>query len=276
MNPSVKIYKHPYSEERVHLIYKKLVDLAQNHEPIYYEIFVDGQKVVYKTNDPDEFDSFHDYIIDSTKEITIKLYSSTFDSPRNTKHIYQRSTSLDGVHPHDMNSLISEKIRIERDRWEAGKTKEDLNKAIEHIKELKKDIENLNLEIKDKQEEITTLQDGLLRINDETSGSSLTKYAPFFSVALEGIIKRNPKLLNTIPGLEGLTGMTGSSSNDSAIEETHSEVSFKEQSEPDFIEQLKLEFSDHEIELILKIIDTFSEDHQSLITVCSLLEIDNS
>lgn len=194
----------------------------QKRTPKDYEIFVDEMRVVDRTSDPEEFDSYQDYIDDDTRYIRFILYY-TQSSPRNEQFVYELQSArsfgtnaeLSGV---DIDNKIGERLFSERQKWETEQKQ----------KEQQKEIEGLTAKLKDAEEYIATLENNVedLKVNGTKVRAGWGEIA---SVALEGIIRRNPQLLSAIPGGEAVAGiLAGTEQNPKSTEtEPQAEVSFQ-------------------------------------------------
>ena len=61
---------------------------AERGKPKYFEIFVDNLKAVDKNNDPACFDDYTMYLNEDSKMVKVLIYTTTENSPRNDKFIY--------------------------------------------------------------------------------------------------------------------------------------------------------------------------------------------
>jgi len=269
----------PYQPQKIEIIRRMLEKQAEKQQPMAYEIFVDNFKVVMKTTDLSEFDSYEDIMNNDTKFIRINIYNSLNESVSSTKYVFEvndekKTTTqrgLEGIP--DIDTKIKESVGAERERWdkeqlvkELNRTKMELHDAEEYIDQL---IEKLNLS-KSKSNYFGKIDLGLLA-----------------GAALEGILRKNPQWLTKVPGLEGLAGtiaqenQTGTRQLTPAAEE--SEASFSKQSEPELSEeekghiqlgkQLAEHFNKEELALLQSIINKFSDDTSQLKTVAELLSI---
>lgn len=255
---------------------------AEKSKPKYYEIFVDNLKVVDKTNDPNDFDSYEDYISDDTDHIRIVIYYHE-KSPRNEQYKYnlkekvappvvQPQPVLNGV---EILNQFDEKLKIERERWDTDLLKKE------------------NLELKEKLKEAEDYVDELLEKyqNIKFEKSSLSKnWGEFGGVALEAFVRKNPTLIGKIiPGGEALAGMIEQdnkeqqeklslpqSTNDSEVtfskkENATSSLSKEDQENLQIIRQLQGTFDEKEIVAVMQILDRLAADTSKVNTVLELL-----
>lgn len=267
-------YDHLKIEKVKHLI----LSSHQKDIPKEYEIFVDEMKVVDRTSDLDEFDSYQDFLDEETDHVRIIVYYAP-NSPRNQQFLFEIKTSqptfsnseLSGI---DIDNKIGERIYAERLKWETEqKQKEQL-----------KEIESLTARLKEAEDYITTLENNVedLKVNGTKVKAGWGEIA---SVALEGIIRRNPQILSAIPGGEAVAGiLAGTEQNPKAIEsEAQSEVSFQSVSSSStnnevdsdnafIIQMMKESFEPNQIVKVWEILRELAENPDSIETVLELLQ----
>jgi hypothetical protein len=160
-----------------------------------FEIFVDNLKVVSKTEDPKEFDSYEFYMNEDTEKVRILIYNSNL-SPRNDQYCYmvQRHKTekpLNGLG--EIEGIIQEKLAA-RDR------EHEMNKLREELETIKEELTETEEYAKGLEKEIEHLKDNKFKLGNINIGE-------LASVALEGIVRRNPQMLTKLPGGEALAGI---------------------------------------------------------------------
>lgn len=267
-----------YNPQKIEIIKRMLEKQSSKGSPLAYEIFVDNFKVVMKTTDMSEFDSYEDVMTNETKFIRINVYNSPSETISHTKYVFEVEEKKPEVNRSlgevtDINTKIKESIAVERERWdrdqlikELDRTKLELQEAEEYIDELSGQLEKAKL----KPNHFGKLDLGSL------AGS-----------AIEGVMRRNPQWLTKVPGLEGLAGVivdenTNGKRIDSPTEETEVTLSKKtdapsltdeEKSYLEFGKQVAENFEDEEITLLAKIINQLGKDTSQLKTVAELLNV---
>lgn len=222
---------------------KKLLDSeASKGKAKNYEIHVDGIKVVNKTNDPEEFYKFEDYMTPRTNSIKFILYCSG-NSCRNEQYVYAMRAStphealemgLDGFvaksySNDDIKDLLSKREkqranveefetlrRIITDRENQLKERDEEIGVLKGIGEKQKseliELESLKTKVTDqekqlqyKEDEITTAQKVIeaQNIKIEKREADLAKV---FAGGLELFAKSNAGRLAKMTGIEGLSG----------------------------------------------------------------------
>jgi hypothetical protein len=269
-----------YNPQKIEIVKRMLGRQAEKGIPMAFEIYVDNFKVVMKTTDITEFDSYEELTTSETRCIKITVFNSLADTVGHTKYLFElkggqssEPAKLNGLGEVDINARIKESLAIERDRWDKEQLNNELDRTKLLLKEAEDYIDNLQTQIeqtKTKANHWGKLDLGLL------AGS-----------ALEGVLRKNPQWLTKVPGLEGLAGAIEQESTEGVkqipVQET--EVSFKKKSEStpalsedeqsylNFGKHVAENFEDDEIRLLMKIIAELGKDTSKLKTVADLLDI---
>lgn len=157
----------PYTTDKLLKVKRLLEKAKERNTPRYFEIVVDGFKVVQRTNDLSEFDSHEEFVDDDTREVVILLYSDNPTSPRNTKHIFRLKEikkeipapvvpvqqGLSGVELQAKIDEVVEKKDMQNQIKDLQKQLEDsqkkLTEADEYIEKLEDLKENLEKEVEE-------------------------------------------------------------------------------------------------------------------------------
>lgn len=254
------ISKQKYDQGKIDKLAEYLRIYHQKDQPLDYEIIVDGLKVVRRTNDPDMFPMYENFITADTRSIEVLFYVGT--SNVNDKHIFTlidepKEQGLSGV---EVQAHLKEQL---------GEQKKELlrelqyDQLVKENQELKDDVAELEKEVdqleKDKQALLDS-QSPLKGILGEV-GSSL----------VESFIRRNPNVIKGIPGGEALAGLMNTEGKREEGQPENADVSFRPKdktpslSEEDqaaitFVNQLKSQFSKNEFDNILLILQTLADD----------------
>jgi hypothetical protein len=254
--------KEKYEQRKIDNLIQYLRLYQQKGQPIDYEILVDGFKAVRRTNDPDMFTMFENFVTADTRSIEILLFTGS--SNNNEKRIFyfgdlpkEKEEGLSGI---EVQNMVSEQVNQKLREKEFKALQEENNDLKKHIADLESEVEELekhNAKLELKQSPLNNFLGDI--------GSSL----------VESFIKRNPKLMATIPGGEALAGLLQQDNSESQNEPaTESEVSFKpksgsaaseeDQSAIQFVNQLKAQFTKDEFEKILLILQTLADDKSKI------------
>lgn len=245
--------KEKYSQERLNKLYQYVKTYAERGNPVDYEIVVDNFKAVRRTDDPELFYMYEDFVGPATKGIEVIIYSGT--SNNNDKYIFNFEENDNALNGLEVENRIKEHVSQERQKWDYEQLKKDCEEWKEYAKELEEDVDKLEKQL----EEIRADQSPLHGILGEF-GSSL----------VSGLVKHNPKVLEKIPGLAGL------------VEEGKKEISSGEQEaqtftpskdEPEnaeakdalaFIKYLRRKFNQDQFNKVMVIVDKLTQKPEKI------------
>jgi hypothetical protein len=253
--------KEKYEQKKIDNLIQYLRLYNDKGQPIDYEILVDGFKAVRRTNDPDMFTMFENFVTADTRSIEVLLFTGS--SNNNEKRIFyfgdQPKEGLSGL---DVKNIVDEEVQRKLREKEYETLKDDNKKLQQHIADLEGEVEELekqNARLEMKQSPLNSFLGDI--------GSSL----------VESFVKRNPKLMAAFPGGEALAGLLQSSNEEEQVEQQlpESEVSFKpkvsaatvneeDQAAIQFVNQLKSQFTKDEFERVLHILQTLADDKSKI------------
>lgn len=266
--------KEKYEQQKIDNLVQYLRLYHQKGQPIDYEVLVDGFKAVRRTSDPDMFSMFENFVTADTRSIEVLLFTGT--SNNNEKRIFyfgdEPKEGLSGV---EMKSMVNEEVK----RKLLDKDYEALKEANEKLKQHIADLESEVDELEKHNARLEMRQSPLNSVLGEL-GSSL----------VESFIRRNPKLMATIPGGEALAGLLQSDNTEALEEHTpDAGVSFKAKTEPiasslseedtaaiQFVRQLKSRFTREEFDQVLIIIQTMADDKSKIDLILNHVNIKQS
>lgn len=234
-----------------------------------YEIILDGLKVVRRTNSPELFSLFENFISADTRLLEVVFYPGT--SNNNEKHLFtfheEKEQGLSGV---EIDNRIQEHVQKERKEWEFNLLKKENQDLKDEVEDLEKEVEKLEKE----KETIISNQSPLKGVLGE-----------FGSSFVESFVRRNPNIIKGLPGGETLAGLI--ENDNKQKEETPQEdsaVSFQpksnqpslsedQQSAIAFVDQLKTQFAKEEFDQVLHILQAMSEEKTRIGSVINHLNI---
>lgn len=267
----------PYSEKKMKLLRDYLLKEAQEGRPRYYEIKIDGIKVVPRTNDPVHFESYLETLEDDNNLIEVMIYQTSERSFNSDKYQFQISdnsgSNKNTLSGSEVDAKIQSAVERERERMENEKVREELEKTKSDLKEAEEHIEKL-------QEDLKKYQGKKLHWGNVNLGE-------LASVMVEGMVRRNPQILTKLPGGETLAGIIeqDNKEREQETETEDAEVTIikntsdnKELSEDQkrflqVLEMLEDNFDEGELMLITSILSKLIERKHDLKTVASLLDI---
>jgi vacuolar-type H+-ATPase subunit I/STV1 len=245
-----------------------------------FEIFVDNLKVVSRTEDPKDFDNYEFYMNEDTEKVRILIYNSNL-SPRNDQYSFlvqknKVEKSLNGLG--EVENIIQEKLAARDREHETNRLREELTSTKEELQETEEYAEKL-------EKEIEYLKENKFKLGNINIGE-------LASVAVEGMIRRNPQFLTKLPGGEALAGIIEQDNKDqesrllkpNASPETAASFQKKEEtsetqfSETEvrqlhFLNQLQEGFDQKQIEIFNIILGRLAADPSQLQNVAKLFQI---
>lgn len=244
-----------------------------------FEIFVDNLKVVPKTEDPKDFDSYEFYMNEDTEKVRILIYNSNL-SPRNDQYcFYVQKTagtkSLNGLG--DIENIMQEKLAARDREYEMNRLREELETTKQELEETEEYAEKL-------EKEIQNLKENKFKLGNINIGE-------LASVAMESMIRRNPQFLTKLPGGETLAGIITQDNQEQEARllqqkaEQTSEATFQKKEAIDqpfsemeirqlhFLQQLQSSFDQKQIEIFNIILGRLSAEPSKLEEIATLFNI---
>jgi hypothetical protein len=271
----MSVINQPFDNAKIEKLKNFLEDMAAKGQPRPYEIYVDNLRVVPKTENPDDFEGYEQYMDGNTAQLKIVIFGSSA-SPRNEKYCFdvqkEKEKPLNGLG--EVDSLIQDRLDA-RDREHAMA---DLNKELSATKQQLEESEEYAESL---EQQIQDLKEGKYKKN--------IQWGELASVAVESMLRRNAQLFAKIPGGEALAGLIEQDNLEkkqlAVSGSPDSKASF--QKKPDaaahltpehlqyipMIEQLYKDFDDAQFQTVIQIIGKFTEDPGQLQTVAELLNI---
>ncbi|HXU26797.1 MAG TPA: hypothetical protein VN698_06160 [Bacteroidia bacterium] len=197
---SASAIKHDnYETGKIRLLFQTIEHAFKTDNKQDYEISVDGYKVVPRTNDPERFNDYEEFVNADTENISVKMFKG--NSASNDKFFFhikgvpQKTETLQGI-PDGMT--VSE--------WEA-KQKEKILRDIRYD-ELEKENAELREEVAEKDNTIAELTQNV----ELAKQGRLSSMSEIGMGILEKIIK-SPKMQEQFPVLRGFAGVSSEEGN---------------------------------------------------------------
>jgi len=288
-------FEDKYDQLKIEKLKETLQKQFDGGRAPYFEIYVDGLKAVPKTNDLNEFDHYENFIMEDTEKIRIIVYTASAVSPRNDQFTYllkkkeQPVTITAPLNGFDIDAKIDEKLKQQREKWESDLVRQELEKTKKQLREAEDYADKLENELSE-----------LRQKKSHVGNINLGELA---SVALEGIVRRNPQLIAKIPGGESLAGIIEADNKEkqqllTSSPQPETEVSFKKKSNVEetaqqeqhvnkdtivlteeekgylnFMQGVAESFDDKELTLLTHIIQKLEDDPSQLKPVAELLDV---
>ncbi|HEY0750841.1 MAG TPA: hypothetical protein VGD26_06785 [Chitinophagaceae bacterium] len=270
-----------YDQLKIDKLKHYLEAQAERGQAKPFEIFVDNLKVVSKTDDPKEFDSYEFYMNEDTEKVRILIYNSNL-SPRNDQYCFMvqktmgGSKSLNGLG--EIEGIIQEKLAARDREYEMNRLREELESTKQELEETEDYAEKL-------EEEIKHLKENKFKLKN-------LDVAELASVAIEGIVRRNPQFLTKIPGIgEGLAGIIEQDNRDkeklltqpappetkvSFEKEQTSTITEEEKRHLVYLRKLEQTFNPQQAEMFNAVLHAMVEDPSLIPTILDLINPNNN
>lgn len=258
-----------YDQLKIDKLKHFLEEMAAKGHARPFEIFVDNLKIVPKTDDPKEFDNYEYYMNEDTEKVRILIYNSNL-SPRNDQYCFyvqkhKQEKPLNGLG--EIDAIVQEKLSARDKEFE--------------LNQLKKELEETKQQLEEAEDYADQLEQQL-----EEAKSNKYKLGKLDLVELGGVVLENLAIKNS-PALEkiGLSGLiaTNKAAEETKIEETQASFQKKSEANPDLkpehlqyipvLQNLDQAFEKQDLEVVMQILQKFSEEPSHLKTVAELLNI---
>ncbi|MBX3164687.1 MAG: hypothetical protein KF900_09405 [Bacteroidetes bacterium] len=270
-----------FDQQKIDRLKNHLVSMAQKGKAKHYEIFVDNLKAVPKTDEPNDFDAYEDYMNADTEQIRILIYNSSA-SPRNDQYVFMlkarnrteaNNIGLNGFEttkPHSKTSLND---------WREEKNKQSAEQR--QIAVLLSENEELREELEERENEIEEYRAAIKEAKANGNKIGGIHLGDVLSLALEGLVKRNTHLLAKLPATAGLAGLieqenktdtnenaevSFSKKDNSTLSDTAAAPALSEE-EQTFIRlmrELEKLYSEEEMSAVMELLDFLSKDKTQL------------
>ena len=261
----------PYTTEKLLKVKRLLEKAKEKNTPRYFEIMVDGFKVVQRTNDLSDFDSHEEFVDDDTREVVVLLYSESPTSPRNTKHIFRLKeikTEPPVIAP-IQQGLSGVELQAKID--EVVERKDMQNQ----IKDLQKQLEDSQKKIAEADEYIDQLEDKVQTLEKEVEEVKSKTGERWMKLAENPPMWVQQLVVGKITG-NALTGTEN--------KEAEGEVTFKKKSSDSGITETQMrhikvvqameqELNEEQLHTLMQINDTLITDKEKIPEVADLLDL---
>lgn len=271
-----------YDQLKIDKLRHYLEAQAEKGQAKPFEIFVDNLKVVSKTDDPKEFDTYEYYMNEDTEKVRILIYNSHL-TPRNDQYCFlvQRNKaggSLNGLG--EIETIVQEKLAARDREYEMAKLREELQAVKEELQEAEEYGYRL-------EKELQYVKENKFKVGN-------FNVVEIASVALEGIVRRNPQLLTKLPGGEALAGLIVQDNQEQEARllqqkaEAQPEASFKKKAGVDqpplseieirqlaFLNQLQTSWDGKQVEIFNAVLEKLAADPAKLEDIAIIFDINH-
>ena len=257
-----------YDPARLESIRRVLENEQRRGSPRYYEIGVDGVKVVERTNNPEEFSKYEEFLYADTQKVTVNLYTSSQTSPHVvSKHHFTfqdeqktKEESLRGFGLGEIEARINEKVSLERERWDCEQVKKKLSETefkLQEAEEWNEQLQGIIDETKKKLEEAKGISEitGILK-----------------DLALPHLLGKKAEEKQSLSGSE----KPQEEASFKMKTEENSQLSEDDKFFLDFGNKMKSSFNKEEFDMVFDIIGEFLKDKTNIKPVTELLTINQT
>lgn len=253
-----------YDQLKIDKLKHLLTELAGKGQARPFEIFVDGLKVVPKTEDVKEFENYEYYINEDSEKIRILIYYS-ISSPRNDQYVYyiqqgKIDKPMNGLG--NLDGIIQEKLEA-RDR--------------EHeARQIKQELEETKKQLEEAEQYADLLEKQLEQANNNKHKLGKLDLVELGSLVLERMAAKNVATLEKI----GLGGLVAPPVTETITESVAASFEKQERSPShdqrhiELLQQLESIFDNTQLEMVMQIIGRFAEEPSHLETVAGLLNLE--
>lgn len=264
-----------YDQFKIGKLKMFLEDMVDKGQPRPYEIYVDGLKVVPKTEDVKEFDNYDRFMDEDTEQLRIVIYNSNQSNRNEQFCFYGKNQKQKGETLGEIETLVQEKLDARDKEYKMNRIEEELAATKDKLSEAEDYIEQLQAQL------------------EEEKGNRLkfrgVHIGEIASQIVEGMIRRNPRILNRLPFGEALAGMIEQDEQEKrqlADSTDHDETASFQKKQDDaqtvsaetahyipILQRLQVIFPSEQLNTVMEILTRFGEDPDSLKTVADLLNI---
>ncbi len=211
--------KTKFSEKAMKRLERNIRISAENSDPQEYEIKVDGMRSVGRTDNPDLFNTYLDYMDEDTEQVEVMLYKGSSNNCEKFLYVCEKEPEKQaavGLSGLEIDSRIRDGIAKEKQQWEKEKLEartKELEDEVKELEESNEKLQNTILELKGKDSPLKPM------------------FGEFGSLMVESFLRRNPNLIKNIPGGTALAGYIEEDNKrlaqESREEKPETEVSFK-------------------------------------------------
>lgn len=268
-----------YDQGEVESIRLMLEAEAKEGTPLCFDVKVNGNTRIHKTNKVERFNELYNFINDTTKELVINVYPDPNNNNRKEWYKYTfGKTEPETLNGGDMEQKLNERMKAFEEKQAAKRTEEKLQEAQEQLQQA--------------EDYIRILEDKLEAAKIKPNHFGEWDLGKLGSSILEGVAVNHPKILEKVPVLNGIAKviqedikskpqqLNGSFEGDVSfkVKDKTQQMSPEAQAHENTIRQL-VEFVDERFDsqqriILGLVIAELGENPSQLITVAELLNID--
>jgi hypothetical protein len=269
----------PYDQGEIESIRLMLEAEAKEGTPLCFDVKVNGNTRIHKTNKVERFNELYNFINDTTKDLVINVYPDPNNNNRKEWYKYtfgKIEEPISGVG--DMEQKLNERMRAFEEKQAAKRVEEKLKETEEKLSQAEDYIQILE----DKLEAAKVKPNHIGQLDLAKLGTSI----------LEGVATQYPAVLEKVPVLNGIAKVIHEENKNKPQQLNGSfegEVSFKPKSKSQelspeakeheetvrrLVEFIGEKFDERQRSILGMVIVELGENTSQLDTVAELLNID--
>lgn len=181
----------PYDQGEIESIRLMLEAEAKEGTPLSFDVKVNGNTRIHKTNKVERFNELYNFINDTTKELVINVYPDPNNNNRKEWYKYtfgKIEEPLSGVG--DMEQKLNERMKVFEEKQAAKRIEEKLKETEEKLGQA--------------EDYIQILEDKLEKTKLKPNHFGEWDLGKLGASILEGVAVNHPKVLEKVPVLNGI------------------------------------------------------------------------
>jgi len=181
----------PYDQGEIESIRLMLEAEAKEGTPLCFDVKVNGNTRIHKTNKVERFNELYNFINDTTKELVINVYPDPNNNNRKEWYKYtfgKIEEPLSGVG--DMEQKLNERMKAFEEKQAAKRIEEKLKETEEKLGQA--------------EDYIQILEDKLEKVKLKPNHFGEWDLGKLGASILEGVAVNHPKVLEKVPVLNGI------------------------------------------------------------------------
>lgn len=180
----------PYDQGEVESIRLMLEAEAKEGTPLCFDVKVNGNTRIHKTNKVERFNELYNFINDTTKELVINVYPDPNNNNRKEWYKYTFGKTEEGLNGGDMEQKLNERMRAFEEKQSAKRTEEKLQDAQEQLRQA--------------EDYIRILEEKLEAAKIKPNHFGEWDLGKLGSSIIQGVAIHHPKILEKVPVLNGI------------------------------------------------------------------------
>lgn len=180
----------PYDQGEVESIRLMLEAEAKEGTPLCFDVKVNGNTRIHKTNKVERFNELYNFINDTTKELVINVYPDPNNNNRKEWYKYTFGKTEEGLNGGDMEQKLNERMRAFEEKQAAKRTEEKLQDVQDQLHQA--------------EDYIRILEERLEAAKIKPNHFGEWDLGKLGSSIIQGVAIHHPKILEKVPVLNGI------------------------------------------------------------------------